>query len=422
MKKHIILLLIFTLLSSLSLSFGANIDTICESYILVDYDSMTVLDGKEMHKPLYPASTTKVMTAILALEHGDLDSIVTVDQEIVSLAYGSHIALEPGEKFTLNDMLYALLLPSANDAALAIAKHISGSIDEFVVLMNEKAKELGAENTNFVNPHGLHDDNHVTTAYDLSLFAKYAMEIPKFREYVNTTEYTIAATEIKGEPRYLYTTNRLLRSSQTIEYKGNTIPITYEGASGVKTGYTTEASNCLISFAERDGQALLAVVLKSQAGEVYLDTHKLLNHGFENFDNVKIGSQNEFIGNFDIKNGEIPLTGGILESDTVITMNGTEVDTLDKEINLRSNLEAPVKEGEIIGTMSYYIDGEFVGESNILSTMDIEAVASNSILSLIQNRWYLLAIIVVLILLIVRVRFVSNRRRRRRKRSSSLYV
>lgn len=419
LKRSLIILLIIAIISSFSLSFGENAITGAEAHILLDYDSMTVLDGKEIHKPLFPASTTKVMTAILALEHGNLDDIVTVDQEVVDLTYGSHIALEPGEEMTLRDMLYALLVTSANDSALAIAKHISGSIDEFVQLMNEKAKELGALNTNFVNPHGLHDDNHVTTAYDLALIARYAMENPIFRDYVNTTEHTIEATEVKGEPRYLYTTNRLLRSGQTIDIDGKKVPITYEGAQGVKTGYTEQASNCLISYAEKDGQNLLAVVLKCKQSSVYVDTHKLLNYGFDNFDNMTIANKNEFVGNIEVPNGNVSLIGGILEEDVIQPMNVGHLDNLDRKINLRSNLEAPVSQGEIIGTMEFYSGDDIIAQANILSTMDVELAATSSLMDTIIDKWYLVAIALLVVLRIV---FMIFRRKSRRRRSKSLYV
>lgn len=426
MKRSIIILLLVAIISSLSLTYGAKANTVCESHVLMDYDSMTILDGKEIHKPMFPASTTKVMTAILALENGELDDIVTVDQEVVDLTYGSHIALEPGEELVLRDMLFALLLPSANDAALAIAKHISGSIDDFVQLMNNKAEEIGTQNTNFVNPNGLHDDNHVTTAYDLALIGRYAMENPEFREFVKTTEYTIPATKIKGEPRHIYTTNRLLRSTRNIELDANKVPITYQGAQGVKTGYTEEASNCLISYAERDGQRLIAVVLKSQGAQgVYVDTHKLLNHGFNNFQNVSIGSKNEFIGNVDISNGEIALVGGILEDNIVHPMKLEEVDDLDRRINLRSNLDAPIKEGEIIGIVEFYRDDEILAQGNILSTMDVDAASvltsSTSILDILISKWYILVIIFI-VLIRISVLIKRRKRRRRRRSSKSLYI
>lgn len=419
MKKSIILLLIFSIISSFSFTYGENPITNSESHLLMDYDTMSILDSKEMHKLQYPASTTKVMTAILALENGNLDDIVTVDQEVVDLTYGSHIALEPGEELPLRDVLYALLVRSANDGALAIAKHISGSLDDFVKLMNEKAVEIGALNTNFVNPHGLHDENHVSTAYDLAMIARYAMENPTFREYVNTTAYTIEATEVKGEPRYLHTTNRLLRSDMTIDYDGQVIPITYRGAQGVKTGYTGEASNCLISYAERDGQNLLAVVLKAQSTNVYIDTHRLLNYGFDNFDTRSIAYRNEFIGNIDIENGSVSLVGGILGDDIIQPMRKVDMDKIDRKMNLRSNLQAPIKEGEIIGVMEYYKDGEIIGQSNILSTMDVEEIVRNSIIEFLSSYWY---IIVIALVIFLRTLVLVNRRNKRRRHSKSLFV
>ncbi len=164
---------------------------------------------------LHPASTTKIMTGILAIELANMDDMVTIDDEVVYLTDGSHIALEPGgEQMKFEHLLNALLIESANDTALAIAKHISGSIDEFAKLMNDKAKELGALNTNFVNPNGLTDENHLTTAYDLSLMAKYAMENPTFRQIVCNYTYQIPETNKKTEVRYLKSANKLLYSSQ----------------------------------------------------------------------------------------------------------------------------------------------------------------------------------------------------------------
>jgi len=171
-KKITYLLIISIILGTYSISFGESLPINGEASILMDYDTKEILYNKNMDMQLYPASTTKIMTAILAIEKGNLNDIVTIDQEVVNLTEGSHIALEPGEKLTLEQLLYALLVQSANDAACAIAKHISGSIEGFTQLMNEKALELGATNTNFVNPNGLHDPNHVTTAHDLALMGQ----------------------------------------------------------------------------------------------------------------------------------------------------------------------------------------------------------------------------------------------------------
>ena len=173
--KKCALILSFLLLITYSISFADDLNLVGEGAILIDGETGQILYEKNSHKRLYPASTTKIMTAILAIEKGNMEDTVTIDEEIVCLTDGSHIALDVGEEIKFEDLLNALLIESANDAALAIAKHISGSIEEFVQMMNNKAKEIGALNTNFTNPNGLPDEKHVTTAYDLSLIAKYAM-------------------------------------------------------------------------------------------------------------------------------------------------------------------------------------------------------------------------------------------------------
>ncbi len=152
---------------------------------------------KNPNGKLFPASTTKIMTGILAIEKGHMKDMITIDPEVIDLTYGSHIALDYDEEVSFEDLLNAMLIASANDAALALGKHISGSIEDFVKLMNDKAKEIGAINTNFVNPNGLHDDNHVTTAHDLALIAKYAMENEVFRSIVGKSSYTIGPTNKK---------------------------------------------------------------------------------------------------------------------------------------------------------------------------------------------------------------------------------
>lgn len=229
------------ILSTYSPSYADDLNLSGESAILIDVDTLEILYSKNPHQKLYPASTTKIMTGILAIELGNMDDIVTVDQEVVDLTDGSHIALEPGEELSLEHLINALLIESANDAALAIAKHISGSIDEFVKLMNEKAKAIGALNTNFVNPNGLPHEEHLSTAYDLALMAKYAMENETFREIVKNYTYTIPITNKKSQERNLWSANRLLYSTERINVNGTQTTIKYEGVNGVKTGYTITA-------------------------------------------------------------------------------------------------------------------------------------------------------------------------------------
>ena len=415
MKKFAIILIIAILLSTYSFSFAEKLSIEGQASILIDYDTKEVLYEKNMDMQLYPASTTKIITAILAIELGKLDDIVTIDQEMVDLTKGSHIALEPGEKLTLEQLLHALLVQSANDSAYAIAKHISGSVEEFVKLMNEKAIEIGATNTNFVNPNGLHNDKHLTTAHDLALIAQYAMQNDTFRKLVNTVSYTIPPTNKKNEARYLKITNKLLFSNEKINVDGNFIPAKYEGASGVKTGFTSEAQSCLVSFAEKDGQRLIAVVLKATGLNVYSDTHKLLNYGFREFSNIPISYKNEFIENIEIKNGIQTYVAGILNKDLFYPLSVGSIDKIEKKVLLRENLVAPINKGDILGTTEFYLDGKPIGKSDIISTMDVKLDPMTKTSNKILSKWYL---IVILLFVFIRVSIMQKRKKRRTRRSS----
>lgn len=407
-KKAFLLTLI--LLFTYTVSFAGDINIEGEAVLLMDYDTKEILYEKNMDLKLYPASTTKIITAILALELGKPDDVVTVDQEVVNLTEGSHIALETGEQLYLEQMLYALMIPSANDAALAIGKHISGSLDDFVDLMNEKAKEIGATNTHFVNPNGLHDDNHYSTAYDIALISHYAMENETFREIVNTNTYEIAPTNVKGETRYLHNTNRLLENSGKINVDGNIIPSKYQGVSGIKTGTTGQAGYCLVSYAERDGQRLLAVVLKSSANGVYADSHKLLDYGFNNFDNLAIGFQNEFIENIEIENGTQSYVAGVLKNDFIYPMSNESLEKIDVKVNLRDRIIAPINKGDLLGNAEYYLDGNLIGAEEIISTMDVEIDPMSKMPNKILSKWY---IFVFAGLIFIRVAVIRKRKRRR---------
>lgn len=414
MKKVLSILIISIILATCTTAYAKDLSLEGQAAVLMDFDTKEILYEKNMDMKLYPASTTKIMTAILALEHGSLDDIVTIDQEVVSLTEGSHIALEPGEKLTLEQMLNALLIPSANDAALGLAKHISGSVEGFAKLMNEKADALGATNTNFINPNGLHEDNHYTTAHDLALIAQYAMNNETFRGIVDTVTYQIEPTNKKEDTRYLKNTNKLLFSSDKIYVDGNYISAKYEGASGVKTGTTGPAQYCLVSYAEREGQRLIAVVLKSSGNGVYSDSHKLLNYGFNNYNNATIGFKNEFIENIKIEDGLHPYVAGILGSDFVFPLLDKDLDRVDVKINLRGSLVAPINKGDILGNAEYYLDGRPIGKVDILSTMDVELDPMTKTSNKILSKWYLIVFALIIILRIVVLQKRMKKRTRRR--------
>lgn len=246
-----------------------------EAAILMDARTGQVLFEKSMNEQLYPASITKIMTVLLGIENGDLNDTITMSREaIFSIVPGSsHIALDVGEQITLEQALMAAMLPSANEASNGIAEYVSGSIPEFVKLMNNRAVEAGALCTNFANPNGLPNDEHVTTAYDMAMITKEALMNEQFCRIFGTLKYEIPPTNEQPKTRYLYTEHKMLQSGK---YE-------YDGVIGGKTGYTKDAQCTLVTAARRGNRELIVVVMKSLGSGVYDDTKKLLDYGFDEF-------------------------------------------------------------------------------------------------------------------------------------------
>lgn len=249
--------------------------------VLMDADTGAILYAKDIDRRYYPASITKIMTTLLALENGNLDDVVTFSENAVySIEYGSsHLGLTEGEKLTLEQCLYGIMLASANEISNAVAEHIGGDIETFAKMMNDRAAELGCENTHFVNPHGLHDEDHYTCARDMALIMREALKNEKFCEIIGTVEYNYPETNKVKEVRYFMNHHKMIAEEGML----------YDGCIGGKNGYTDDAWNTLVTAAERDGQKLIAVVLKVPGQYVsYEDTKVLLDYGFANFRDEQI--------------------------------------------------------------------------------------------------------------------------------------
>lgn len=325
-----------------------------EAGIVMEVKTGKILYEKNAHKILEPASTTKIMTAILALEKGNMADMVTADEE-ATLADGSSVYLKNGEILTLEEMLYAMLLNSGNDASVAIAKHISGDVYTFTNLMNEKALEIGAKNTNFANPNGLPDKNHYTTAYDLALISRYAMlNLPEFRKIVSTKTKTIPW---QGEEwdRQLINHNKLLWN--------------YEGANGIKTGYTSSAGQTIVASASRNGQELIVVVLKSQGRNIRTDAKNLLNYGFENFKTVDIIDKQQYVTTINVKYGD---NLNIITADDFTAVVAKDSPPITKKIKLKQDIIAPIKKGDVIGQLVFIQKDKKIGSVNLVSDRDVE--------------------------------------------------
>lgn len=423
MKKIIILVLsaVMVLFSTANVYGDVSIDLVGETAVLIDGATGEVLYDKDMHKQMYPASTTKVITAILTLENCDLNEIVTIDSE-TPFTEGSRIYLLEGEQITVEQLLYALLLESANDAAVALAKHISGDVEKFAALMNEKATQLGAMNTNFVNPNGLPNGQHVTTAYDLAMIAKYAMKNQKFREIVSTSDvYHIPATGIQ-EDRYFRIGNRLLwDTKKTLLYNGNYIAPKYEYATGVKTGYTVAAGSCLIASAKKDGREVISVVLKSDPNNLYLDSIKLLEHGLNDYKNITLVKKGEIKGSAVLKGGETDALEAAVSQDILKTVPVDYDEALiETKVEIAEEVTAPVIAGDIIGNISFYNNGILWGQTNLVAAQNVDESMIAAAVIKTGNFFSSLkaASLIVIILALGYMAFVisSNINRKRRRR------
>lgn len=308
--------------------------------VLMDAGSGRILYEKEAHRQLYPASITKIMTALVALEHASLDEIVTVPPEAARVE-GSKMHLLPGEEYTLEELLYGLMLVSGNDAAVAIASHVAGSVFAFAELMNQTARRLGARSTHFTNPHGLPDPNHVTTAYDMALITRAALRHPVFR--------TIVATRVKELPARPGRRARTLPSGNWMLGQG--------GIDGVKTGYTRAAQHTYVATAERDGRRLIAVVMRTAPkAQKWRDALQLLDYGFSAFIWQRIVAAGELYTFLPVEGGAADGVYAVINQDVFVPLAPGERAQVRLEAALPESIAAPVAAGAVLGHLDVYVD------------------------------------------------------------------
>lgn len=413
MKK---LLLLFFSLFLINISFAAtpNFDVYCNSAILIDARTGNVLYEKNSNQQAYPASTTKILTAYIALTQiGDTNTeIIPTKNAIMSVPVGSSLAyFSENEKLTLEQVLFGLLLPSGNDAANIIAEYVSGSNSNFAELMNVTAEKLGATNSHFVNPSGWHDNEHYTTAADLAKIAYNAMKIPKFKEVVSQTRYVMPETNVSKVKRTFINTNKLLSSG---EYY-------YEAATGIKTGYTSQAGNCLVASASKDGVELISVAMGGNTvpvgkSAVYLDTINLLNFGFENYHNNQLVTQSNLITKITPKKAGKKTLDIITDSSINVLVENGDTPVFDRIISLNEKIVAPIKKGDVLGTLTYTQNNKVVGIVNLVAKTDIEK--EHWFFVLLKVLLYL-AISVIILGVMLRlfndIRKISKKRRKNKR-------
>ena len=344
--------------------------------LIYDRASGRIIYEKNGNKQTPMASTTKILTAIVTLENADLKETVTIESKAAGIG-GSRLGLKKNDKITVNDLLYGLMLRSGNDAAVALAIHVGGSIEGFADMMNKKAEELGLTNSHFVVPHGLDNEGHYTTAYELAKMADYALNIPKFKEIVSNKSATIY---INGYPKAINNTNKLLGS--------------VSGVYGVKTGFTNGAGRCLVSSCKRGELDIITVIIGADTNnQRTADTKELIEYAFNNFSLLNIGEiiQNKFEQWKKINEGRIYVNKGLengvklyLEEpkNSVMAVRKDNIDKVDIEVNSLFYMEAPVAKDQVIGNLRVIINGE---EIEVLEIRAIREVKKKEIEDYLQE-------------------------------------
>ena len=346
-KKTILtILLIVCILNVFSVVFMSGINAYSDdsSEIVMEVNSNRILHAKNIKDKRFMASTTKILTAITIIENCELDKVVTVTKDSVGVE-GSSIYLKEGEKLSIKDLLYGLMLRSGNDCAETLALACSGSLIEFADLMNKTAKKIGANNSNFVNPHGLHNDNHYTTAYDLALISCYSMKNETFREIVSTKQIRIS-NSLENYDRVLINKNKMLKE--------------FEGSNGIKTGYTKKAGRCLVSSCVRNGMELVCVVLNCPP--MFERSKSLLTSCYQNYKLYKLVESDNVLGF--VENNENENFALCVKNDIVLPLTEQEYNDLEIIYNYPKTI-GTVNNEQIVGFVEIYCQKNLIFKEKI---------------------------------------------------------
>lgn len=336
-------------------------ETLSPGVILMEESTGTILYEKNSDEAHYPASITKIMTTLLALENGNLSDMVTFSDDAINNTEGSGIARDYGEQMTLEQCLYGVMLESANECAYAVAEHVGGTVENFVDMMNAKAKELGCTNTHFANPHGLQDENHYTTAHDMALIAQAAYQNETFRIIIGTKMYTIPPTNKHAEETVLRNHHDMLCTYHNANRK-----YLYPYCVGGKTGYTATANSTLVTYAEKDGMTLICVVMNTQSPNQFIDTVNLFDYAFDNFQVLNVAENDtDYSAETTVDNGNLDNIAPFVELDkeAVIVLPKTA-----EFSDTSSSVEYNDSDPEIAGSITYTYAGRNVGKADIKTT------------------------------------------------------
>lgn len=415
LSSIILLTFIFQLFSRSTVTFAANNtppSVGADSAVLMDAETGEILYSKNMDNAYPMASTTKIMTALLTLENTKLDDVVTIDKTAANVD-GSKIYLYEGEKIKVKDLLYALFLVSANDSAVALAEHIGGTVDGFVKIMNARAKELGCENTNFVNPNGLYDQNHKTSGKDLALIMRELAKHPEYSQIASTVSYKIASTNKCKLVRPLWNENKLVLKGTSMYY---------DGIEGGKTGYTIKSLQSYVASASRNGQRLIVALVHSQEKTFWQDTTNLLNYGYNNFKLNKLYSKGDKVQDYKLNNLTIPLLAGenFYYVDKKSSKDIPNITLKSKDISTKS-----FKAYDNIFTSDIYLNNKQIGKLDLESGVDHLIKNDVVIASKKNTQWELglsYCILAVLVFLAASITRIKIRKGRKNKNNKIRYL
>lgn len=379
-----------------------------ESALLMDAKTGQVLYSKEANKKQFPASTTKVLTALVVLDNAKLTDVVTVGKN-PPFADGSSIGLKEGEKFTVETLLTGLLLESGNDCAEALAEYVGGTTSNFVKMMNEKAKALGCNDSNFENPSGLPNDKHVSTAYDLALILKEAIKNPDYINISRKISVELPPSNLDKEKRWANNHNHLINKNSKYYYKY---------ALAGKSGYTDVARHTFVISAQKDNRTLIATFLKAEdKNKNFEDMANLLDYGFNNFTEISLYKKNQNIENIKLNNNmNLPI---YIDRDILISAPNSEINKVNTTLQyeLPKNIKRkPLKLGETITTADILVDGHLLTKVNLLSGIDREYNFKIAITELFnRNKIIIIPLsitLTILVLLILRIIYVKKKRKK----------
>lgn len=350
-----------------------NLDA--ESAILIEQNSGQILYSHNIHEKLHPASVTKIMSLLLIMEALDSGKITLETQipcsENAANMGGSQIWLDPRENLSVNDMLKAIAVVSANDCVTAMAEYLSGSTENFVKMMNEKAKELGMNDTNFVNCHGLDEDDHLTSAYDIALMSRELLT-----KHPQITNYTTIWTDsLRDGKSALSNTNKLVRN--------------YSGCTGLKTGSTSKALFNLSASATRNDLSLISVIMKAPTSAIrFSNASTLLDYGFNTFSYKSFATKGEVFKSITVTKGTADTINAIYESSPSFLIKKGEESSITYEINLPESIQAPITQGQQLGTISYYLNNDKIAEVTLIAENSINKISFINIMKSLFSNWF----------------------------------